>query len=604
MTDGRISPTDPPDDTPTVFAPPSNSPASDDPTSPSTNWANGQPPDLPARLGRYELLKLLGKGGMGAVYLAHDDQLHRLVAVKIPHFGGPNQFNLRDRFLREARVAATLSHPNLCPVHDCGEIDSVLYLSMAYLEGRPLSKFIRSGQPLPPRAVVAVVRQLALAMQEAHTKGVIHRDLKPANIMITPRKQPVIMDFGLARRTDIEDLHLTQSGMLMGTPAYMPPEQLNSDTKAMGPGTDIYALGVILYELLSGKPPFQGPLGELMTRIMTETPPPLVRSRADLPPALDAICAKALAKKPADRFASMAEFAAALGDYLHGRYRLPEPEVETYEVVEDDHRPLEEQDPAVLFRAMAARQKSAKSEESGVIRIEKRARPSTPHTTLPAPQSRASRRRSRVKMPEWLVPLVVSAFALGVMSFALWWFVHFLDKRSQRPDSALAGTLDPAQVAEEQRRLAEQKMLERLVAQLAVRPTDLALRQEMDAWLDSPAGKRMDLSSDVNLGLAQYLILNRDRWDAALKRLTLTGNSPWRAAAEADLAAAAGDVPAVVKAGDDWWQLAETMPAAARSHLHARAGKWYTQALPHLQGAEADRVRRRVEPIMGPRRPA
>ena len=141
---------------------------------------------------------------------------------------------------------------------------------MAYLEGRPLGKFIRPGQPLPPRAVVAVVRQLALAMQEAHGKGVIHRDLKPANIMITPRKQPVIMDFGLARRTDVEDLHLTQSGMLMGTPAYMPPEQLNSDSKAMGPATDIYAPGVILYELLSGKPPFQGPLGELMTRIMTK----------------------------------------------------------------------------------------------------------------------------------------------------------------------------------------------------------------------------------------------------------------------------------------------------------------------------------------------
>ncbi len=134
-------------------------------------------------------------------------ELHRLVAVKIPHFGGPDQSNLRDRFLREARVAATLSHPNLCPVYDCGEIDGVLYLSMAYLEGRPLGKFIRPGQPLPARAVVAVVRQLALAMAEAHAKGVIHRDLKPANIMMTPAKQPVIMDFGLARRTDVEDLH-------------------------------------------------------------------------------------------------------------------------------------------------------------------------------------------------------------------------------------------------------------------------------------------------------------------------------------------------------------------------------------------------------------
>jgi predicted Ser/Thr protein kinase len=599
MTDTPPPPTNPSGaDAPTVFAALSNLSAADGSGATSASFVNGLPPELPARLGRYEMLKLLGKGGMGAVYLAHDDQLHRLVAVKIPHFGGPDQLNLKHRFLREAQVAATLSHANLCPVYDCGEIGGVLYLSMAYLEGRPLGKFIRPGQPLPARAVVAVVRQLALAMQEAHAKGVIHRDLKPANIMITPRKQPVIMDFGLARRTNVEDPHLTQSGMLMGTPAYMPPEQLNSDTKAMGPATDIYALGVILYELLSGKPPFQGPLGELMTRIMTEIPAPLVRSRADLPPALDAICAKALAKKPADRFASMAEFAGALGDYLQGRYRLPEPETETYEVVEDDHRPLDEQDPAVLFRAMAARQKSARTDESGV-RYERPARPAAPHSP-----ARTTRRRAQFRLPEWLMPLVVSAVALGVMGYALWWFVHFLDRRSQKPDAAVAGALDPAQVAEEQRRLAEQKMLERLLARLTLKPTDLAANQELDAWLDSPAGRRLDLSSEVNLGLARHLILVRDRWDAGLRRLALTGEGLWRSAAEADLAAAGGEAPAAVSAGDLWWRLAEKIPAETRPRLQSRAGTWYSKALPQLRGPEAERVRRRLETIAGQRRPA
>jgi len=434
----------PPPDPPTILAPGLNPPA---PPSESVPWTGGLPHRLPARLGRYEMLKLLGKGGMGAVYLAHDEQLHRLVAVKVPHFAGPQQFHLRDRFLREARLAATLSHPNLCPVYDCGEVDGVLYLTMAYLEGRPLARFIRSGQQLPPRAVVAVVRQLALAMAEAHAKGVIHRDLKPSNIMITPSKQPVIMDFGLARRTDAEDLHLTQSGLLMGTPAYMPPEQINADAKAIGPAIDIYALGVILYELLSGRPPFQGPLGELMTRIMTEPPPPLTRTRADLPPALDAICARALAKKPDERFASMNEFAAALGDYLHGRYRLPEPEpevTETYEIVEDN-RPLDEQDAAGLFRAMAAH-------ETRAARIAARAR----HA-----------RRRRFRLPEWLIPLVVSVVAVGGMAYGLWWFFHQLDRRP-RPDTVPAtAPLDAAQVAEEQQRRTEHQSLTAAFATLA-----------------------------------------------------------------------------------------------------------------------------------------
>jgi hypothetical protein len=140
---------------------------------------------------------------------------------------------------------------------------------------------------------------------------------------------------------------------------------------------------------------------------------------------------------------------------------------------------------------------------------------------------------------------------------------------------------------------------------LSVKPADPAANQELDAWLDSPAGRRMDLSSDVNLGLARHLILTRERWDAGLKRLILIGDGPWRAAAEADLAAAAGDAPAAaVTAGDVWWRLADTVPAAAKGRLQARAGTWYTRALPQLQGNEAERVRRRVEAITGPRRPA
>jgi hypothetical protein len=274
-------------------------------------------PALPAGFGRYLLLRILGKGGMGAVYLAHDTQLDRQVALKVPSFGPGDDPALRERFLREARAAATLSHPNICPVYDVGEVDGVPYLTMALIEGRSLADILRKHPQLPAPQAAALVRQLALAMQEAHERGVIHRDLKPANIMINRRKQVVIMDFGLARRgVDAESMRLTQSGAVLGTPAYMPPEQVDGDVQAMGPGCDIYSLGVILYELLAGRRPFEGPLGSLMAQIMLEPPPPLARFRPDIDPALEANCRKALAKKPADRFATMAEFAAALADWL------------------------------------------------------------------------------------------------------------------------------------------------------------------------------------------------------------------------------------------------------------------------------------------------
>jgi serine/threonine-protein kinase len=273
---------------------------------------------LPEQFGRYRIVRLLGEGGMGAVYLARDSQLDRDVALKVPQFSGADAARLLDRFRQEARAAATVHHPNICPVYDVGEIDGVHYLTMAFIHGKSLDKWVGTGKPLAPRQAAALVRKIALAMHEAHKRGVIHRDLKPANVMIDRRGEPVVMDFGLARRTQTGDQRITQTGTVMGSPAYMAPEQVKGDVHAMGPSCDVYSLGVILYELLAQRLPFTGDNLAVLAQVLLDDPPPPSRSRPDLEPALEAICLKAMAKVPAARYASMAEMAADLQAILRG----------------------------------------------------------------------------------------------------------------------------------------------------------------------------------------------------------------------------------------------------------------------------------------------
>jgi predicted Ser/Thr protein kinase len=166
---------------------------------PAPAGADTAPPPEFANHPRYQIVKLLGEGGMGAVYLANDKQLGRKVALKIPRVGAGSEIILA-RFQREARAPATLDHPNICPVYDVGTVVGVPYLTMAYIEGRPLAELLAPRKQLPERQVAGMVRKLALILQEAHKRGIIHRDLKPGNVMINSRKEPIIMDFGLARR--------------------------------------------------------------------------------------------------------------------------------------------------------------------------------------------------------------------------------------------------------------------------------------------------------------------------------------------------------------------------------------------------------------------
>jgi len=276
--------------------------------------------ELSGTFGRYTILKKLDQGGMGAVYLAHDTQLDRQVALKVPHFAPQERRTVVDRFLREARAMATIRHPHLCPVYDAGEIDGIQYLTMAFIEGHLLSEYIKADEPAPERRVAAMVRKLALALQEAHALGIIHRDLKPKNIFVDQRGEPVVLDFGLARREETHDATVTQPGAVLGTPAYMAPEQARGRQDAVGPCSDIYSLGVILYEMLTGRPPFRGDnVLQVLSQVMTSDAEPPRTARPDLDPRLEAICLKAMAKRPEDRYASMAEFAAVLTEFLKQR---------------------------------------------------------------------------------------------------------------------------------------------------------------------------------------------------------------------------------------------------------------------------------------------
>lgn len=271
----------------------------------------------PESFGRYRLRRLLGKGGMGRVYLAYDTQLNRLVALKIPKPRNENNSDLQQRFMREAKVAAGLSHPNLCSIYDVGIEAETLYLTMEYIEGESLAHVLGKRRTYPPKEAAALVAKVARAMQVVHRKDVVHRDLKPANIIVRPDGEPVVTDFGLARIQVGEDMtKLTDTGALLGTPSYMAPEQINPELGEMGPSVDIYSLGVVLYELLAGRPPFQGPPGAVIGKILTEPPKRIGEYAPGTPIGLERICSRAMSKTPHDRISTMNDLAQRLEAWL------------------------------------------------------------------------------------------------------------------------------------------------------------------------------------------------------------------------------------------------------------------------------------------------
>ncbi|QGJ70402.1 Hypothetical protein PBC10988_20980 [Planctomycetales bacterium 10988] len=283
--------------------------------------------ELPEQFDRYKILRKLGKGAMGTVYLAEDVVLGREVALKIPIFSSQKVEVLYKRFQREARTAATLRHPNICGVHDVGTIDGIHYLSMVYIDGKALSERMRPGVKVEPKTVAVLARKMASGLSEAHQGGITHRDLKPGNVMIDRRGEPVIMDFGLAQAEDASGTRLTQAGDIMGSPAYMPPEQAKGEISEMGPSSDLYSLGAIMYEMLSGRLPFDDPMPMLLWKVIGSEPTSLDELCPEVPEEIRQIVAKAMAKDPAKRFASAEEMISALDEFLGIRQEELDPEL-------------------------------------------------------------------------------------------------------------------------------------------------------------------------------------------------------------------------------------------------------------------------------------
>jgi serine/threonine-protein kinase len=287
-------------------------------------WPGPEASAAGAILPGFEILGELGRGGMGVVYKARQQALDRVVAVKMILGGAHAGAGDLARFYTEAQAIARLQHPDIIQIHDIGEHDGLPYFSLEFVDGGSLAQKI-GGRPMPPRAAAEMLARLAGAMQAAHAQGIIHRDLKPANVLLDAGGNPKITDFGLAKRLE-GDSRQTRSGAIIGTPSYMAPEQARGQTRAIGPLADQYALGAILYEMLTGRPPFQGSTAlETLELARTQESVPPARLQPKIPTDLETICLKCLQKDAPRRYADCGALADDLRRFLDGRPILARP---------------------------------------------------------------------------------------------------------------------------------------------------------------------------------------------------------------------------------------------------------------------------------------
>jgi serine/threonine protein kinase len=402
------------------------------------SWNAGEPSRssaTPTHLGRFEIRKILGEGAFGCVYLAFDPKLIRDVAIKVPHRNALTP-TFRERFLREARATAKIHHPNVCPVHEAGEEGDLPYIVMHFVVGGTLAGLLdKLKEPLAARHALVIARKLALGMAAAHAQGVIHRDLKPQNVLYDrANREVLITDFGLAR---VESLYGgSVDGDVMGTPAYMAPEQARGKQEEVGPLSDVYALGVILYRMLTGDVPFRGSMWEVM-RDHCETPPqPPSSIRPALDPRLDAICLKAMAKKPADRYPSAKAFADTLSDAIRAskQTELPGATAPTEALDLPEPEPSEA-DPS------SATQRTISAVEPAAATVRPSPSGTTPRSQLvppPLPPSYSSQPPSRRSSKRWILALV----GLFVMGGAAWWGWSRFNRPSSKDEQPVASKDD------------------------------------------------------------------------------------------------------------------------------------------------------------------
>lgn len=274
------------------------------------------------QLGKYQIRGTLGRGGFGLVYQAYDPLLERLLALKVPTFG-PEDIDQVKRFRDEAKAAAQLRHPNIVPVYESGQIDDRYYIASQFIDGKPLSSVVKAG-PVDLYDAATWCAKLAEALAYAHKMKIVHRDVKPQNIMLDGREEPQLMDFGLAKRLD-DAAGVTGDGTILGTPAYMAPEQARGDVKRIGAHTDQYSLGVTLYELLTGRRPFVGEPLTVLHLIVHEEPPPPSLVNAKIPRDLEAITQKAMSKEISSRYTNCEDLANDLWRWLVGEPILARP---------------------------------------------------------------------------------------------------------------------------------------------------------------------------------------------------------------------------------------------------------------------------------------